>query len=963
MENIYSASPQDVPENLTQASSAYKRRAWLAMAGLTLFLSLYLGLAGWFTWTAARTFYEVFAVGRWVYIFAALCASFLAVFMWKALFFVQHGSAPDALEVNAIEQPRLFEYLYRLADEAGSPRPVRVFLSARVNAAVFYDLSILNLFFPTHKNLEIGLALVNVLSLSEIKAVLAHEFGHFAQRTMAIGSWVYVAHQIAVQVTAKRDALDRMLQTLSHTDPRIGWVGWALSLVVWSIRSLMDTVLRLVLLAQRALSRQMEFQADLVAVSLTGSNELVHALHKLHAADDAWNRTLNFTDTELRENRIPHDLFAVHTKILEKISHILSEENYGKTPPVASSHPELHRVFKNNFSQPPQMWATHPTNADREENAKRHYFPATSDERSAWLLFDHVDQLKQKVRGHLIGQTEAQAVAADETFKSLDESYAALKYDPHYRGVYFGRSIVRHVSEVSQLYQGTLRYPNILQALDTLYAPKLTEDLDALRELVEERQSLEALRDRVYQPVAGRIMYRGTEISRRQLPASIREVQAEEDEIRLRVLAHDRQCRATHLAVAETLGGGWRDFMLGLLHVLHYAEHTLANLRDAQGLLGKVWAVVRADGIISKRERKQLIKACNELQSVLLNIHEQKTNLKLDAFISQKMAVVSWQDMLGEFKLPIANDENLGGWMKVIDSWVDHAAKPLTRLGDTALELLLMSEVKIATHLREATSIENAPTPSSTPENYPILLPGQERKRQIRLGLWDRFQTADGVIPGILKFLVAGAMVTAVLSLGSGIASYAQLSIYNGLDREVQVTLGKQQFTLQARTATNNVEFEIGKFFTIETHTKQGERVEHFTPSLTGHVEHYVYNVAGASPLVERTISYGNGSKRPPRMLGAPRWSTIAVDYYFTAAPESVKTKNGEAYRQVLEGMKDSGAIDVLAMLTNDEARNQVILAHAKWDNPNQPQYAVWRELAVQMEALEKQNALTLQSN
>ena len=46
-------------------------------------------------------------------------------------------------------------------------------MSARVNAAVFYDLSILNFIFPSRKNLEIGLALVNVLTLSELKAVLA----------------------------------------------------------------------------------------------------------------------------------------------------------------------------------------------------------------------------------------------------------------------------------------------------------------------------------------------------------------------------------------------------------------------------------------------------------------------------------------------------------------------------------------------------------------------------------------------------------------------------------------------------------------------------------------------------------------------------------------------------------------------------------------------------------------------
>ena len=132
MENIYPAGPQGVPDDLVQPSSIYKRRAWLAMASLILFFALYLALAGWFSWTAYRTSVEVFVTGKLGYIFISAGAAFLALLMLKALFFVQKGSAPDAIEVTAADQPRLFEYLNRLADEVGAPRPARVFLSARV---------------------------------------------------------------------------------------------------------------------------------------------------------------------------------------------------------------------------------------------------------------------------------------------------------------------------------------------------------------------------------------------------------------------------------------------------------------------------------------------------------------------------------------------------------------------------------------------------------------------------------------------------------------------------------------------------------------------------------------------------------------------------------------------------------------------------------------------------------------
>ena len=199
VEHVYPAGPGSVPADLTRPTRAYRTHAWLAMGGLALFVLLYLGAgragsAGPLTACSRASRTAANRSGRFV---AGVCSAFLAVFMWKALVFVKHRHAIDDIEVTATEQPRLFAFINRLADEAGAPRAHHVFLSPRVNAAVFYDLSVLNLLFPSRKNLEIGLGLVNAVTLGELKAVLAHEFGHFAQRSMAVGRWVYIAQQIA----------------------------------------------------------------------------------------------------------------------------------------------------------------------------------------------------------------------------------------------------------------------------------------------------------------------------------------------------------------------------------------------------------------------------------------------------------------------------------------------------------------------------------------------------------------------------------------------------------------------------------------------------------------------------------------------------------------------------------------------------------------------------------------------
>src|SRR5436190_15801870 len=212
MSKPMAAAPAAPLADLAKPTAAYRRHAWAAVGALVAFLLAYLGLAGWFLYTAYKLTFGAHAGASsgWGWL-VALCAAFLAVFMLKALLFVKAGQLGRTLEIKRAEQPRLFEDLDRLADRAGAPRPHRVFVSARVNAAVFYDLSVLNLLFPSRKNLEIGLGLVNALSLGELHAVLSHELGHFAQRSMVVGRWAYVAQQIAGHLVARRDMLDDFL--------------------------------------------------------------------------------------------------------------------------------------------------------------------------------------------------------------------------------------------------------------------------------------------------------------------------------------------------------------------------------------------------------------------------------------------------------------------------------------------------------------------------------------------------------------------------------------------------------------------------------------------------------------------------------------------------------------------------------------------------------------------------------
>ncbi len=959
MNDAYPDGPAAVPTDLTAPTPAYKRRAWLALASLSLFVVLYVLLAAWFLRTTYRMFSVAAAGGKdslW-FVLIGTGAAFLTVFMLKALVFLRRGEAPDAIEVTSSDQPRLFEFLHRLADEAGAPRPARVFLSARVNAAVFYDLSLINLLIPSRKNLEIGLALVNVLTLSELKAVLAHEFGHFAQRSMAIGSWVYIAHQIAAHIVAKRDALDKVLRFLSGVDIRVAWIGWLLSLIVWSIRSLMDTLLHVVLLAQRALSRQMEFQADLVAVSLTGSDELVHALHKLHAADDAWGRALGFLQAEVSQGQRPHDLFAVQTRIIDTVGRILDDETYGRVPPPAGvEKPETRRVFKTAFAQPPQMWSTHPANADREENAKQRYLPAPHDARSAWVLFDGIDSLKDRVMSHLTGEAQLEPRSETDTFESLNARYARLQYEPRFRGAYLGRPLARHATRPEALYEATLRNPAVREALESLYPEKLADDLDRVRDLAEERALLEALRDRTFKATGGEIVFRGERISRGALPAAIREVLQEEESVRERVLAHDRACRSAHLAAAEQIGGGWKAYLQGLIATMHYAEHTLADLEDSHGLFLNVLAVVTADGKVSSRELTRLVAAANQLRGVLAGVYGNTTSVQPDAVVLDRLGIPGWAEALGEFHLPDASKDNMNEWISAVGDWVEAATGGLSALAGAATEQLLLSEDVVARAVREGAMPDPAPAPASMPASYPTLVPGNERKRQTRLGLWDRFQTADGLVPAVARLVVAVSIVGVVLGAGSYAASSSTLSIYNGLGIPAKVRIGEETIIVSSY-GSRTLDVELGSDPTVSASTTDGIEIESFTPYVDDTRKHHIYNVAAASPLVEWSVAYGSATEQPVRFLGATRWTTSDADYVFNDPPQQLKTKEDGAVRKVLSGLGSRPPEEVLGTLSSEEEQRQVAALHARWDGADAPHRDVWRSISAQFEAREAARA------
>jgi Zn-dependent protease with chaperone function len=901
------------------------------MAGVLLFLGLYFALAGWLGWTAYRLFSMTIETpgDSLGYILGGVSAAFLCLFTLKSLLLIRRGDTGTCVEITAAEEPALFVFLHRLADEAGAPRPYRVFLSGRVNACVFYDLSIINLLLPSRKNLEIGLALVNVLTLGELKAVLAHEFGHFAQRSMAVGRWVYIAHQIAYTLITERDMFDEMLQRASAVDPRIAWIAWLLRLVIWAIRCVLEMIFRIVVLSQRALEREMELQADLVAVSVTGSDALVHALYRFPAAEQAWVQAMNFVRDENREGgRAVQDVFALQTRIIEGLRMAHGDPSYGAVPPLPTDAPERHRVFKTAIARPRQMWSTHPSSSDREANAKRAYVAAPVDDRNPWSLFADPVALRERMSVDLMREVRLKPVPLKETLARLDAKYQHVCFEPQYRGVYAERSPVRHISQVGEFYGPLPAAEDVAGALEGLYPEELCGQLAQLRILEEEKAQLRALQVGRLQAPGGVIRHRGARITRRRLAQTIAAVEAECAACQQLIQEHDRRCRSAHLAAAQRLGRGWPEHLRGLLHLLHYADHAQAAVHAARAHIEDTLAGFLHGRRASTGLHRRLLRQGMLLQQVLREIDDTARRVILDHAVLERLHTPSWRTMLTPLELVPPTPATLGEWLDVVDSWVRLVDKQLESLRLAALDQLLLAESHVAQCFRQGADPGPAPIASRPPAEYRVLVGGTKAPLP---GRWTaRMQSAGRLLETSVRLLAAAAVLAAAAMLGSFIES-TTVHVVNGLGTPVQVTLGNQTVRV---AAFDHVEMSIGTLqqLHVTAATDSGQTIEQLDVAIQRRTVPQIYNVAGVAALVATQVTYGPARGSAPRMLGAPRWSEHLADVYFRSAPTSVPATHGGDIRNVLSGLAREAPDTVLAALPDLKTRAAVVAAHARWD-------------------------------
>jgi len=170
--------------------------------------------------------------------------------------------------------PRLFAELDYIAASLNEPLPREVYLIGQVNAFVADRGGILG--FGSRRIMAIGLPLLSILTISEFRGVLAHEFAHYYSGDTKLGPFVYKT----------QSAMIRTFQNIGSIQElnRIAIISLLYSVVTFVLKHYFILFLRVT----NFVSRNKEYRADELACLVAGAEPFIQGLRRIHGAGMAW---------------------------------------------------------------------------------------------------------------------------------------------------------------------------------------------------------------------------------------------------------------------------------------------------------------------------------------------------------------------------------------------------------------------------------------------------------------------------------------------------------------------------------------------------------------------------------------------------------------------------------------------------------------------------------------------------
>lgn len=372
---------------------------WLVAALSCLIPVLYLGLVAGLGWLgfhyyaewAPRSGHGMLRLVGWTA--PGFVIGVLVLFLLKP-FFAPRAHQPEPVRLSPEEDAGFFAAVHALCAAIGIRPPRAILLSHQVNAWVQFVPGPAGLFGGA-RTLTIGLPLVAGLSARQLVGVLAHEFGHFAQRGGMRAA--HVINRINYWLESRayhEDEWDGRLRRWAEDEDNGGIVQLTCVVTLsclWATRMLLLGMFQLSFRMSRWLSQEMEFDADRYEATVAGSDGFAGTALRMRALAQAWREVDGINRKAWREGRLVDDLPAATAQRLEQW--------------LAPDWQAIELQLESDDTT--RYWDSHPADQARIANAQALGAGGIfRDERPAALLFADFPVLCRRVTEHFYREME-----------------------------------------------------------------------------------------------------------------------------------------------------------------------------------------------------------------------------------------------------------------------------------------------------------------------------------------------------------------------------------------------------------------------------------------------------------------------------------------------------------------------------------------------------------------------------
>jgi Zn-dependent protease with chaperone function len=530
------------------------------------------------------------------------------VFLVKFIFSVARYDRSGIVEIKEADHPRLFAFLKQLSKETQTRFPKRVFLSPEVNACVFYDSSFLSMFLPVKKNLQIGLGLVNAVNLSEFKAIIAHEFGHFSQRSMKLGSFVYNVNRVIYNMLYENTSYTRSLQSWANVSNYFALFAGLTIHIVRGIQWILQKMYGLINRNYMGLSREMEFHADAVAASVSGSANCISALRRVELAASSYSSVIKKCNELYKEKRITANIYPNQQTVSRQMAEDYKLVLQNNLPVISDAFLQKLQVSRINYKD---QWASHPALEEREANLTRLGVVADRCEDSAWILFDRSEQWQEQLTGKVYDGVELppdiqtlDATSFEKQFLAEIESYSLPEI---YNYFYAKRQItVLNIEELSA-------QPELVNDWKLIFSTENAGLHAKIRATETDIQILKAIEEK--QINIKTFDFDGEKHDRDEAAAVSAQLQQELDALKQQLELADKQAYSfvysralqTGAAKALELKNGYIDHFDQRKQADKYFNHTQAMLQGLEPIYKGGITLEQVNEIISKLKNEEVV--------------------------------------------------------------------------------------------------------------------------------------------------------------------------------------------------------------------------------------------------------------------------------------------------------------------------------------------------------------------